>query len=119
MPARILIVEDDPDQARLFSDVLQMSGYDVITVSDVEAALAATREGQPDLALIDWDLPGIKGDAYILMVKVEFPAVKTVLFSNHADVEQAANTVGADGWMLKIEGILRLQELVRALLQQA
>ncbi len=117
MDTKILLVEDDPDQAKLFETVLTMTGYEVVTAPSVQAAIAVTRERAFDLALVDWDLPGIAGDAYILLVKVEFPQVKTLLFSNHPDVEEAARACGADAWMLKTEGIQRLRNIVVELLQ--
>ncbi len=114
--ARILVLEDDPDQAMLFARVLELAGYETRSAPNVESAITLTREQAFDVALVDWDLPGIKGDAYILMAKVEYPTLKTVLFSNHANVEQAAKACGADAWMLKMSGITRLREIVADLL---
>ena len=115
---RILLVEDDPEQADLFSRVLTMKGYDVVTAFDAEAALSCLREQAFDLVLLDWDLPGIKGDAFIYLLKVEHPDMKTMLFSNHADIAEAARASGADAWMVKSEGIVRLREIIGELLQE-
>lgn len=113
---RILLVEDDPEQADLFARVLTLKGYDVVTALDSEAALARLREGTFDLVLLDWDLPGIKGDAFIYLLKVEHPQLKTMLFSNHADIAEAARASGADAWMVKSDGIAKLREIIGELL---
>jgi len=117
MAARILLVEDDPEQADLFARALVISGYDVETALDAGAALALLREGAFDLMLLDWDLPGIKGDALIYLLKVEFPALKTMLFSNHTDIVEIGRISGADAWMMKSDGIHRLREIIAGLLQ--
>jgi len=115
----ILLVEDDPEQAKLFARVLEIKGYNVETAPDAEVALARLRDASFDLMLLDWDLPGIKGDAFIYFIKVEFPNVKTMLFSNHTDIAEVARISGADAWMMKSEGIYRLREIIADLLEAA
>jgi len=118
MAFRILLVEDDAEQAVLFSGVLTMAGYEVVTAYDAEEALPRLAESAFDLALIDWDLPGMSGDALILRIRAEYPGVKTLLFSNHGDVDRAAQAGGADAWLRKTEGIVRLREIIAGLLKR-
>jgi len=118
MAQRILLVEDDQDQADLYQSVLAMAGYEVTASYDAETALARLAEGAYDLTLVDWDLPGMKGDAFITQVQARAPKVKTVLFSNHFDVDDAARACHADAWLLKSEGIQRLRETLARVLQQ-
>ena len=56
------------------------------------------------------------GDSFICSVKAQYPTVKTVLYSNHANVEQVAHSCGADAWALKSDGIIRLREVVASTL---
>lgn len=113
---KILLVEDDREQASLFASVLTMSGSDVVTELNAETALVRMAAEGFDLVLVDWDLPGMKGDVLITKVKAQYPGVKTVLFSNHAHVGQIAQACGADAWMLKTEGVLRLREIIAGLM---
>lgn len=115
---RILIVEDDPDQAMLFAQVLSLYHYQVVTVATAEEAVEQLAASPFALLLADWDLPGggMHGDALISLVKTRFPGVKTVLYSNHAHVKAAADAAGADACFRKFEGIHKLRELVNALL---
>jgi DNA-binding response OmpR family regulator/two-component sensor histidine kinase len=60
--ATILVVEDDPDIARLIAHHLQKAGYRVNVAHTAEDALAHLAEDLPDLITLDIDLPGIQGD---------------------------------------------------------
>ena len=60
--ASILVVEDDPDIARLIAHHLQKAGYHVRVAHTAEDALAGLEEDLPDLITLDIDLPGIQGD---------------------------------------------------------
>jgi len=60
--AGILVVEDDPDIARLIAHHLGRAGYQVRVAHTAEEALAALAEELPDLITLDIDLPGIQGD---------------------------------------------------------
>jgi DNA-binding NtrC family response regulator len=117
MARRILQVEDDVEQATLYAGVLTMAGYDVVTTVNAEEALVRLAENTFDLALIDWDLPDMAGDALVLRIRAEYPAMKTLLFSCHNDVDQAAKSSGADAWMRKTDGIVRLRQVIADLLQ--
>ncbi|HEY3417817.1 MAG TPA: response regulator [Armatimonadota bacterium] len=114
LPA-ILMVEDDPDQAKLFTQLLTLSGYQVDTMPDAGTALARIAETVPDLILVDWDLPEIKGDAFISETKRRYPDVRSILFSNHTHVDEAARACGADGWFRKSDDIFHLREIIKGL----
>ncbi|MHB0936880.1 MAG: response regulator [Armatimonadota bacterium] len=116
---RILLVEDDPEQAMMFDQVLKSSGYQVVTVATAEEAQASLAASPFNLLLADWSLPEMKGDTLISLAKTQYPEMKTMLFSNHYDVNKAAEGAGADAWFRKIEGISRLREAIGKLLQNA
>ncbi len=61
MPARILIVEDDPDTAQLVRLYLCRDGHEVLTAADGVKGLALAREESPDLIVLDLMLPGLDG----------------------------------------------------------
>src|SRR5258707_14884822 len=58
---RILIVEDNELNQKLLRDVLEAYGYATITTGQGAAALGLARENQPDLILMDLQLPDISG----------------------------------------------------------
>ncbi len=61
VPARILIIDDDPDAAELVSYALQLKGYEISTAYNGVDGLASAREKAPDLIILDGMLPGMDG----------------------------------------------------------
>ena len=61
MQARILVVDDDPDILTALKKRLLWMGHDVFTAEDGEQALRRVTDEQPDLMLLDIELPGLSG----------------------------------------------------------
>ena len=61
MPAKILIIEDDPDTARLVGLYLRREGHRVLSASDGVDGLRQARASRPDLIVLDLMLPGMDG----------------------------------------------------------
>jgi DNA-binding response OmpR family regulator len=59
---RILLVDDEPDNNRIFTIVLQDNGYDVDAFEDPKLALAVFKPNYYDLVILDLRMPGIPGD---------------------------------------------------------
>jgi CheY-like chemotaxis protein len=59
--SKILVVDDNPTNLKLVSDVLESSGYEVLKAEDAEAALLVIERTQPRLILMDIALPGMDG----------------------------------------------------------
>ena len=57
----VMVVEDDPQAARLVQKLLCADGFSVTVVDDGPAALKRVAESPPDLVLLDWMLPGQSG----------------------------------------------------------
>lgn len=109
---KLLLVEDDQEQAILFAHVLSQAGNEVSTSPTAEDAMTKLTQGVYDVVIIDWDLPGMKGDTMVTILRTEYPLLKTMLYSNHADVESVARHCGADSWFCKSDDIKRLRKRV-------
>ncbi len=59
--ARVLVVDDDPDQAAGLVHVLELVGFTVKTAYDGPSALATARSFQPEAILLDVGMPGLDG----------------------------------------------------------
>ena len=59
--ARVLVVEDNPANMKLATFLLQSVGHTVLAAADAEAGLTVARAEQPDLILMDIQLPGMDG----------------------------------------------------------
>ena len=71
MPARILIVEDQPDVAELIDVVLKGEGYVVAVARDGAQGLVLARDWNPDLILMDIMLPYVDGGTLISRLRRE------------------------------------------------
>ena len=60
-PRTVLVADDDEDILQLVSFRLERAGYTVVTAADGPEALAAARQHQPDLAVLDVMMPGLNG----------------------------------------------------------
>jgi CheY-like chemotaxis protein len=57
----ILLVDDEPDLQELYTDVLEVMGYQVIHAYDGLEALEKARQQRPDLVVTDWMMPRLDG----------------------------------------------------------
>ncbi|HUP48100.1 MAG TPA: response regulator [Thermoanaerobaculia bacterium] len=99
----ILVVEDDPQVARLISLVLARNGFQSEVVSDGESAMTRAREAVPELIFADLSIKGMGGEALCGALKAE-PATRSIPFivlSGDRDVAEKARQCGADDYMGK------------------
>ena len=118
--ARILIVEDSPDNMKLFRTILGLKGHKVTGLSGGEGLLDAIEEGSPDLVLMDIQLPGKDGFALLQEIRESsLPAVRVIALTAHAmtgDRERAMEA-GFDGYITKPIDIRSFPEQVQRGLQ--
>src|SRR5580704_9185315 len=76
---RILVVDDQPSIAGLMSQLLTMSGYEVVTASDAQQGEAEVRRQPPDLILSDVRMPGKSGYEFCRDLKSD-PTTRLIPF---------------------------------------
>ncbi len=99
----ILVVEDDPQVARLIALVLQRNGYESQIVSEGQDALETAKSKQPSMIFADLTLKGMGGDQLCRLLK-EQPVTKSipyVVVSGDRDIADKARRCGADDYMGK------------------
>ena len=89
----ILIVEDEPQIARLVRDYLEYAGFAALVVGDGEAALHHVRVVKPDLMVLDLGLPGLDGLDVTRTVR-SFSAMPIIVLTARAD--EADRIVGLE-----------------------
>jgi len=94
MPRSILICDDDEDMIALIEHYLHRSGYGLVTTSDSSEAIAKTLKYDPDLVLMDCNIPGISGvDAAMLLRQQGYQKpIVALTASQLSDVEKSAFT---------------------------
>lgn len=118
--AKILIVEDSPDNMKLFSTILGLKGHEVTGLSGGEGLLDAIRGTAPDLVLMDIQLPGKDGFALLQDIRQSAsPPVRVIALTAHAmtgDRERAL-AAGFDGYITKPIDIRNFPEQVQRALR--
>ena len=71
MAKRILVVEDNDLNRKLFCDVLKANGYEVVPVADGQNVLGTAKRFQPHLVIMDIQLPNVSGIDLIAELKGE------------------------------------------------
>ncbi len=87
---KVLIIEDDPLNRKLFQDLLRANGYDICCASDGIAGLAACEAFAPDLILLDVQLPGLGGAEVAATISSAPHAPKIIAISAFAGAAEAA-----------------------------
>jgi two-component system, cell cycle response regulator DivK len=114
--ARILIVEDSPDNMKLFRTILGLKGHEVTGLAGGDGLLDAIERHSPDVVLMDIQLPGRDGFALLEEIR-NSPAskVRVIALTAHAmtgDRERALDA-GFDGYITKPIDIRKFPEQVQ------
>lgn len=120
MPARILIVDDEPSITEFVSYAMQKEGYLTEIASDGEEALRKIEQQHFDLFILDIMLPGI--DGYELCRRIRTKMSTPILFLSARDTELnkvVGLELGADDYLAKPFGVRELLARTRALLRRS
>jgi len=120
---KILVVEDNELNLKLFCDLLRAHAYVAEPVRDGREALATARSFAPDLIVMDIQMPHISGLELIEQIKADddlkpIPIMAVTAYAAKGD-EERIRDAGAEGYVSKPISVLRFVEAVRALLEAA
>jgi CheY-like chemotaxis protein len=121
--ASILVVDDNPTNLKLVSDVLAFDGYRILKAADAEEAQELIRTSAPDLILMDIALPGMDGLTLTRLIKADertrhIVIVALTAFAMKGD-EDKARAAGCDGYITKPFDTRALSGTVARYLAQA
>jgi two-component system cell cycle response regulator len=119
--ARILVVDDVPDNVEILEARLSSRGYDVQTATNGQEALERVKDGSPHLILLDVMMPGMDGHEVARRVKDDdtlpfIPIILVTALSEAEDVVQGLES-GADDYISKPYNFRELEARVRAMLR--
>ncbi len=99
----ILVVEDDPQVARLIALVLQRNGYESQVVADGQSALERARQTKPSMIFADLTIKGMGGEVLCSTLKSspDTRDIPYVVVSGDRDIAEKARVCGADDFMGK------------------
>ena len=102
---RILVVEDNPANMTLAIFLLEAAGHSVIAATTAEAGLTLARDEQPNLILMDIQLPGMDGLEATMLLKQDaatraIPVIALTALAMKGD-EERIRAAGCDGYIAK------------------
>ncbi len=116
---KILVVDDDLALLSLVSFALRQAGYLPVEATDGQAALAAYTREQPDLVILDVNLPGISGFEVCRQLRAQGPTpIMLLTVRNTEEDEVKGLDLGADDYLTKPFSPRTLLARVRALLRR-
>jgi two-component system cell cycle response regulator DivK len=121
--ARILIVEDNALNIKLFCDLLDAHGHETKAVTDSRQALETAQSFAPDLVITDIQLPHVSGLELILQLRADdqlaaVPIMAVTAYSTSGD-EERAREIGAQAYVAKPISVARFVQTVEELLESA
>jgi DNA-binding response OmpR family regulator len=90
---RVLVVDDDPNVGDMLQDLLVDLGYVVKHALDGTAALRLVPVFEPDVVLLDLQLPGMSGGEVLDRLRRDHPTVPVIIVTGNDDVEVARRTL--------------------------
>ena len=118
MGARVLVVDDEQPILRTVAANLRARGYQVLTATSGEAALAAAEVHQPDCVVLDLGLPGISGLEALRRLRTWTATPVIILTAVDGERDKvAALDLGADDYVTKPFGMAELLARIRVALR--
>lgn len=118
MTKKVMIVEDNELNMKLFHDLLHSQGYETVEINNGLLALDLAREHQPDLILMDIQLPEVSGLDVTKWLKEDddlkhIPVIAVTAFAMKGDEERIRNG-GCEAYISKPISISTFLETVRS-----
>lgn len=122
MTPRVLVVEDNPVNLELVTELLEQEGCQVLAAPSAEAALRLAATERPDLVLMDLQLPGMTGYEATRRLKAApataaIPVMVLTSYAMRGD-DLKAREVGCDGYLTKPLDTNLFRKTLRRLLAQ-
>ena len=119
MAKRVLVVEDNELNLKLFCDLLRAHGFAAEPVRDGREAVERARAFEPDLVVMDIQMPHVTGFELIREMKLDpalrgLPIMAVTAYAGRDD-EERIRTAGANAYVSKPISLARFMEEVRAL----
>lgn len=120
MQSVIVSIEDDLDVAEYIQTVLGKTGFVVHVANDAPKGLSLIESSQPDLVLLDLNLPTVHGESILTQIQEEYPSIPVIILTVETNPAQIARTLnlGAEDYISKPFSPEELVARVRARLRR-
>ncbi|MDX3908364.1 MAG: response regulator [Sphingobium sp.] len=123
MAKRVLVVEDNELNLKLFCDLLRAHGHDALPVRDGRDALSQARDFVPELIIMDIHLPHVSGIDIIIALKADpslakVPVMAVTAYAGKGD-EEKIRAAGAEAYVSKPISVMKFMDVVNELFGSA
>ncbi len=122
MQKTVMIIEDEPDAADLFAEMMRLNGYRVLKTYSGAPAMALIAQEKPDLIILDIMMPGVSGLDVMRYLREQPPysTIPVVVVSARATASDIAEgmAAGASVYLTKPVSYTDLKNAVDGLMQQ-
>lgn len=115
---KILIADDEESIHLLYKEEFEEEGYEVHSVLSGEEAIKLFESLQPDLVILDINMPGMDGIEVLRQMKQKRPSVPVILSSAYPEYKQDLASWASDDYIVKSFNLDDLKASVRRHLQQ-
>lgn len=115
---RVLMIDNDPVQFSLIARVLRVNGFQVESADSTQAASNLMRSFQPQILLVEVQLPEMPGERLIQTLRRNAPRGTLIVLysaSNPDQLRRLAELTGADGHLSKTEDRSKMPNFLRTL----
>lgn len=114
--SKILIVEDEENIRLLYKEELEDLGYEVIQASDGREAMKKYDLHQPDLMILDIQLPGMDGIETMNIIRGKSKDVPIILCTAYGEYKQDMKTWASEAYIIKSADLKELLSTVEKIL---
>ncbi len=117
MSKKILVVDDEVEICSVLRQFFQREGYEVMTSTDGDDALALAMQERPHVIMLDIKMPGISGIEVLRLLREQHHPAKIIMLSAVKDdgVIKDALQLGADGYLTKPFHLEHVAQLVASM----
>jgi len=115
---RVFVIEDTPEMRALLEQMLTLDDFKIVgSAANGASALPLMQDADPDVVVLDYNMPGIDGLITARLIKEERPDQSIILYTAYldAELERKAARAGIALCVEKADGILTLERDIRRL----
>lgn len=118
---QILVVDDEPAVCDAIKMMLKFDGHEVQTANGSKAALSLLEQGKFDLIIMDYSMPGMKGDELAAVIKERLPHQPIIMITAYAEMLKSSSDPlpGVDFIISKPFSLADLREAIAGVLPES
>ena len=118
MKKKILLVEDDANQAILYQQELEGDGYEVIIARNGREAVELADKSKPDIVVMDISMPGMDGIEAMGRILSEHNKLPVILNTAYSSYKDNFLSWSADAYVIKSSDLTELKQTILDLLEK-